>query len=92
MAREVSVSRKMGKGQAGRLSAQHIDGGGVVGIFGEDAQIHDADIRNVAEKVLVLLRKEYPYFDFRMRNSIKKQEIHDKLRAVDSRLGGRRFV
>ena len=54
MADKESIARKRGKGQADRLSAQHIKGGGVVGIFGADAQTHDAAIGKVALGILQL--------------------------------------
>lgn len=85
-------TRRKGKGQAERLSAQHLEGGGVVGIFGEDAQKHDAGIRQVAEMVFERLKEMHPHLNFRMRNSIRKQEIHDHLKSVDSRLGSQLFV
>jgi type II restriction enzyme len=92
MADREAISRKRGKGQANRLSAQHIKGGGVAGIFGPDARTHDVAVKDVAEKVLLLLRQEFPNLAFRIRNSIRKQEIHEKLRLIDPRLGVKLFV
>ena len=92
MANRAPISGKKGKGQADRLSSMHLKAGGVVGIFGADAKIHDADIRKVAEKVLALLKQKLPTLTFRMRSSIKKQEIHKKLNSIDSRLGVMLFV
>lgn len=83
---------KMGKGQAQRLSRQHVRGGGVVGIFGDDAQTHDADIKVVASKIFETLQREFPKLKFRIRNSIAKEEIHRKLNSLDARLGGKLFV
>jgi type II restriction enzyme len=80
-----------GKGQADRLSAQHVKAGGVTGIFGKDAHIHDAAIREVTEEVLLCLRKKYPSLNFRIRNSIQKQEIHKRLNLIDPRLGVKLF-
>lgn len=81
-----------GKGQADRLSAQHLEAGGVVGIFGEDAQLHDAKIRDVTALIQSELEKRFPTLTFRLRLAIKKSEIHKKLNAVDSRLGTKLFV
>jgi type II restriction enzyme len=83
---------KRRRGQAERLSAQHLKGGGVVGIFGVDARVHDADIRSVANEVFLQLCERLPHLQFRIRHSIAKQEIHDRLNAIDSRLGVRLFV
>lgn len=83
---------RMGKGQANRLSIQHLMRKGVVGIFGEEAKTHDADIRGVAIKVFELLRRTFPSLEFRIRHSIRKSEIHEKLRSVDARLGASLFT
>lgn len=92
MAKEESKSKKKGKGQADRLSVQHLKGGGVVGIFGEVAQIHDADIRSVVAQLFELLKSQFPHLEFRVRNSIRKEEIHKKLNSIDSRLGVKLFI
>jgi type II restriction enzyme len=89
MADRESISRK--RGQASRLSAQHLQRGGVAGIFGAEAQEHDTSIREVAQRVLLLLKQEFPNLTFRFRNSIRKQEIHEKLRLIDPRLGVKLF-
>ena len=83
---------KKRRGQAERLSAQHLKAGGVVGIFGADARLHDADIRSVASEVFLKLQERLPHLRFRIRNSIAKQEIHDRLNAIDPRLGVSLFV
>ena len=92
MATSGKSKAKKGKGQANRLSSQHLDSGGVVGIFGEDAQIHDADIRKVSDLLLKHLEDKFPDYSFRKRTSIKKSEIHDQMSKVDSRLGKALFV
>lgn len=83
---------KMGKGQANRLSVQHLKGGGVVGIFGEEAQKHDADIREVADLILKGLSESLPKLRFRLRSSLRKHEIHAKMQELDKRLGVKLFV
>jgi type II restriction enzyme len=87
--REVIARRR---GQAARLSAQHRSAGGVVGIFGAQAQVHEASVKEVTERALLLLRQEFPNLTFRFRSSIQKQEIHAKLNAIDPRLGVKLFV
>jgi type II restriction enzyme len=86
------IQDRMGKGQAKRLSVQHLKAGGVVGIFGEEAQTHDADIRTVASKITDALKQEFPKLTFRLRTAISKQEIHQKLNSIDHRLGVKLFV
>lgn len=81
-----------GKGQADRLTKQHVKSGGVKGIFGEDAKKHDASINHVAELVLSNLREKYPKLEFRRRETISKEEINKKLQSVDQRLGKILFV
>lgn len=92
MSNGASPSRKTGKGQADRLSLQHLKGKGVVGIFGDDAKVHDASIRKVTEKLLELLLRSFPHLSLRIRKSLTKQEIHKKLHAIDGRLGVKLFA
>ena len=79
-------------GQTTRLSAQHLQAGGVTGIFGELARSHDGDIRKAADAVFDLLEKKFPHLNFRARSSIKKSEIHEKMKKIDSELGTKLFV
>ena len=46
MGKEASTSKKKGKGQADRLSLQHLKGGGVLGIFGDEAILELAPASN----------------------------------------------
>lgn len=92
MADKEQIAQKRGKGQVERLSAQHIKAGGVVGIFGVDAKKHDASVKEVAKGVLLLLRTDFPNLIFRLRTSIRKDEIHKKLNQLDPRLGVKLFV
>ena len=63
-----------------------------MGIFGEEAQQHDGDIRKAAEQILLILKQRFPKLTFRVRNSINKVDIHRKMNAVDKRLGVKLFV
>lgn len=81
-----------GKGQADRLINQHERSGGVDGIFGDKAKLHDASIDAVAEKVFFYLKSKYPELNFRRRSSLSKEEINNKLQSIDSRLGKTLFV
>ena len=82
----------MSKGQAGRLTKQHISSGGASGIFGEDAQVHDESVHRAGMSVFDALKKDYQKHQFRFREDIGKQEINKKLNSIDSRLGKTLFV
>jgi type II restriction enzyme len=86
------AEEEMGKGQATRLSKQHIKSGGATGIWSEEALTHDGDIRDAANKVFEKIRKICPGRKFRQRKTITKSEIHQKLHKIDSRLGNKLFV
>jgi type II restriction enzyme len=77
----------MSKGQTRRLTVQHVSSGGATGIFGEDAQEHDKFVALASSNVFKALQKAHPNYKFRFRSAIKKQEINEKLRSIDSRLG-----
>jgi len=81
-----------GKGQALRLGIQQELGGGPLTIFGAAAQKHDLSIRVVTAGVLAKLSEEFPNLEFRQRDSLSKQEIHEKLANLDPRLGRALFV
>jgi type II restriction enzyme len=81
-----------GKGQALRLGIQQELGGGPLTIFGAAAQKHDLSIREVTAGVLAVLAENYPHLEFRQRDSLTKQEIHQKLASIDARLGQALFV
>lgn len=82
----------MSKGQTGRLTNQHISSGGASGIYGEDAQIHDKAVGRASMNVFEKLKQEYPRYQFRLRTSLGKQEINEKLNSIDKRLGETLFV
>ncbi|MGH7812956.1 MAG: EcoRI family type II restriction endonuclease [Candidatus Binataceae bacterium] len=82
----------MGKGQAGRLSKQHVSSGGPKGTFGQGAQVHDRSVHSAGRIVLDALQREYPQYQFRVRDKISKQEINKKLQTIDGRLGKMLFV
>lgn len=82
----------MSKGQTRRLTKQHISSGGASGIFGEIAQVHDKSVGSASIIVFENLKLEYPRYQFRLRQSISKQEINKKLHSIDTRLGETLFV
>jgi type II restriction enzyme len=81
-----------GKGQASRLSTQQEIGGGPLGIFGEEAKKHDLNIGEVSELILKALKAEYPHLTFRLRSSVAKTEINQRLNQIDPSLGKTLFV
>lgn len=82
----------MSKGQRGRLTEQHISSGGASGIFGQKAQVLDDSVHSAGQSVFDALRRAYRKYEFRFRESIRKQEINKKLRSIDRRLGKTLFV
>ena len=80
------------KNQSLRLSQQHNESHGVVGIFGKEAKTHDITVGAVSRKIREFLSKEYPNLQFRFRKSIKKKEINAALKLVDKALGQTLYV
>ena len=82
----------MSKRQTNRLTEQQIRGGGPREIFGEVAKLHDDAVSDSSAATFNLLVKTYPELKFRLRDSITKSEINNKLKALDGRLGETLFV
>ena len=80
------------KNQSKRLTNQHKQSQGVVGIFGDGAKSHDIAVGIISKLVIEQLEKEYPQLSFRHRTSIKKSEINEALQKVDTELGQTLFV
>jgi len=80
------------KNQSKRLTNQHKESHGVVGIFGDKAKLHDIAIGKISHLVIEQLEKEYPQLSFRYKTSIKKEEINEALKKVDPELGQTLFV
>ncbi len=80
------------KNQSTRLTNQHKESKGVVGIFGHEALLHDLTVDKISHFVLKQLEKDYPRLSFRHRTSIKKEEINEALSKVDPDLGKTLFV
>lgn len=80
------------KNQSVRLSQQHNESHGVVGIFGEEAKIHDIKVDVVSHKIVDFLSEKYQTLQFRYRNSIEKKEINAALKLVDESLGQTLYV
>ena len=80
------------KNQSNRLTLQHKESRGVVGIFCPEAKEHDLEVSCVSHFVIKKLRQEYPQLSFRYRQSITKREINDALQKIDKELGQTLFV
>ncbi|MBL7663294.1 restriction endonuclease [bacterium] len=80
------------KNQSRRLTNQHKQSQGVVGIFGEDAKSHDRSVGKVSKVIIEQFESEYPQLSFRYRETIKKEEINEALKKVDPTLGQTLFV
>jgi type II restriction enzyme len=80
------------KNQSKRLTNQHKNSKGVIGIFGDKAKLHDMTVAEMSNIVIEHLKVEYPQLSFRFRKSIKKQEINEALQRLDIELGQTLFV
>lgn len=80
------------KNQSTRLTIQHKQSQGVVGIFGDEAKLHDMEVGSISHLAIKHLEKEFPSLTFRYRKSIEKKEINNALKKIDSQLGQTLFV
>ncbi|OGG87943.1 restriction endonuclease [Candidatus Kaiserbacteria bacterium RIFOXYD1_FULL_42_15] len=80
------------KTQSTRLTNQHKESQGVVGIFGDGAKSHDITVGKISHLVIEQLEKEFLQLSFRYRTSIKKEEINEALKKIDPELGQTLFV
>lgn len=80
------------KNQSKRLTNQHKESQGVVGIFGDEAKSHDTTVGKISHLVIEQLKKEFPQLTFRYRTTIKKEEINEALKKIDPELGQTLFV
>lgn len=80
------------KHQSKRLTNQHKESKGVVGIFGDEAKSHDITVGEISHFVIEQLGKEFPQLSFQYRTSIRKEEINEALKKVDPELGQTLFV
>lgn len=80
------------KNQSNRLTEQQKESKGVIGIFGEEAKLHDMTVGKISHYVIKHLKEEFPQLSFRYRTSITKEEINEALKKVDPELGQTLFV
>jgi type II restriction enzyme len=75
-----------------RLTNQHKESQGVVNIFGDIAKNHELTVKEISNLILEKLKEEYPKLTFRYKSSIRKKEINEVLKKMDSELGQTLFV
>lgn len=80
------------KNQSKRLTNQHKESQGVIGIFGDTARLHDMTVGSISQLVIKQLEEEYPQLLFQYKTNIKKEEINEALKRLDSELGQTLFV
>jgi len=80
------------KNQSKRLTSQHKKSQGVVGIFGDEAKLHDMTVGQISKLVIEQLEKEFPQLSFQYKTSITKEEINKALQKIDKELGQTLFV
>lgn len=80
------------KNQSKRLTQQHKVSHGVVGIFGDEAKLHDMTVGQISQLVLERLRIDFPNLSFRHRNCVRKEAINLALQKIDLELGQTLFV
>lgn len=80
------------KNQSSRLTTQHKESQGVIGIFGLEAKKHDSNTGKISHIAMDALQTLYPNLTFRYRKSVDKKEINEKLQQLDAYLGQTLFV
>lgn len=67
------------KNQSTRLTSQHKESKGVIGIFGEEAKNHDIAVGEISKIVKSKLEEKYSNLQFRHRSTVLKKEINKEL-------------
>lgn len=80
------------KNLSNRLTRQQKEAKGVVGIFGEEAKLHDMTVGEISHHVIERLKEEFPKLSFRYKSSVRKEEINAALQKVDQELGQTLYV
>lgn len=73
--------------QSDRLTDQHKETQGAIGIFGSEAKKIDLSVSTITKIVLEELQKRYSKLQFRYRDSVSKAEINQVLNKLDMELG-----
>lgn len=80
------------KNQSTRLTSQHKESKGVIGIFGEEAKNHDIAVGEISKIVKSKLEEKYSNLQFRHRSTVLKKEINKELQELDKELGQTLFL
>lgn len=80
------------KNQSERLTEQHKESHGEIGIFGAEAKEHDSLVCSVSKEIVRDLKADFPQLTFRYRQSISKKEINAALQKLDKELGQTLFL
>ncbi len=80
------------KDQSFRLTNQHRESHGVIGIFGLEAKKHDMTVGEISRQVMTRLERDYSKLKFRYRKDIEKREINSALKKIDPELGQTLYV
>lgn len=80
------------KKQSTRLTDQHKESQGVIGIFGEDAKLHDESVGEISKLVMKELEIQFPKLTFKYKVNLTKIEINKALKKIDPELGQTLFV
>lgn len=81
------------KNQSGRLTDQHKDSKGAVGIFGDEAKDFDKVVSNLSQCAFEILKKRYRgLLQFDYWKSLSKKKINEALQKIDNELGQTLFV
>ena len=80
------------KNQSSRLTTQQKYRQGQIGIFCQQAQVHDKTVGDVSHRVKDYLSNKYPQLTFDYWKSIEKSKINEALQKVDPYLGQTLFV
>jgi type II restriction enzyme len=75
-----------------RLTNQHKETQGVLGIFGDNAKTLDLSVGEISKFVIKQLQEEFPQLTFRHKKTLLKKEINETLEKIDSELGQTLFV
>lgn len=62
------------KNQSERLTEQHKESHGEIGIFGAEAKEHDSLVCSVSKEIVKDLKNVYPQLSFRYRPSVTKHK------------------
>ncbi len=80
------------KDQSNRLTTQQKASMGVLGIFGDEAKLHDSTVSQLSRILMTRLESKFPKLSFRHRTYIRKEEINEALKKIDPELGQTIFV